>query len=404
MADAGFDALLRTSDAGAEWTSVLYSDMELADGLTGTGRLLDRAADLAGLGEQFVVGSAGPGQLLVTFTGSTNDATVLGSSQPYSLVYPGTNGAWAVTPFLTNAVFTWTFTNGPPLADMAVLLVDSNGQAQQLRWQVPHPPVTAIYTFALSDPTQQLQADTNGDGVIDFALGPTQTTVHELAPTLVAVQQDLSVVAGRPANPCLTPPTYGNYGTVVAVVFSKPMTQASAGATNSYTLDGDNGANSVQIQPSGRVALMNLRKGISAIIPRKLTISGVTDARGNALVAPPTPVQSLYPGTTNLFTGGVAVKGRVLNGDGSPAAGVPVTLTMYDETHGGDGCVPWIRRVSQVLTDSGGNFNLDYVMSGIPYSLSASDTTALPPGALQLVMEATISSSQPGSQQSDAAH
>jgi len=399
VADAGFDSLLRTSDAGAEWTSVLYTDMELADGLTGTGRLLDRAADLAGLGQQFVVASAGPGQLLVTFTGSTNDATALGSSEPYSLVYPGTNGAWAVTPFLTNAVFTWTFTNGPPLADMAVLLVDTNGQAQQLRWQVPHPPVTAIYTFALSDPTQQLQADTNGDGVIDFALSPTQTTVHELPPTLVAVQQDLSVVAGRPSNPCISPPPYVNYGTVVAAVFSKPMTQASAGATNSYTLDGDNGANSVQIQPSGRVALMNLRKGISAIIPRKLTISGVTDVRGNALVAPPTPVQSFYPGTTNLFTGGVAVKGRVLNGDGSPAVGVPVTLTMYDEVHGGDsGCMPWTRRVSQVITDSGGNFNLDYVMSGIPYSLSASDTTALPPGALQLVMQATISG-QPNSQQ-----
>jgi hypothetical protein len=223
--------------------------------------------------------------------------------------------------------------------------------------------------------------------------------VKELPPSLVAVQQDLSVVAGRPATPCIVPPPYYNYGTVVAVVFSKPMTQASAGATNSYTLDGDNGANSVQIQPSGRVALMNLRKGISAIIPRHLTISGVTDVRGNALVAAPTPVQSFYPGTTNLFTAGVAVKGRVLLGDGSPAVGVPVTLTMYDKVTGGNsGCLAWTRRVSQVLTDSGGNFNLDYVMSGIPYSLSASDTTALPPGALQLVMSATIAG-QPDSQQ-----
>ncbi|MGO9201638.1 MAG: LamG-like jellyroll fold domain-containing protein [Limisphaerales bacterium] len=397
--DIGFDSLLRTSDAGAEWTSVLYSDMEIADGLTGTGRLLDRAADLAGLGQRFVVASAGPCRLLVAFTGTTNSATISGSSQPYSLVYPGTNGEWAVTPYLTNAVFTWTFTNGPPLADMAVLLVETNGQAEQLRWQVPNPPVTAVYTFALSDPTQRLQADTNGDGVVDFALAPLQTTVNELPPALVAVQQDLSVVAGRPSPSCINPPPYGNYGTVVAVVFSKLMTQASAGDTNSYTLDGDNSANSVQIQPSGRVALMNLRKGISAIIPRTLAISGVTDVRGNPLVAAPTLVQSFYPGTTNPFTGGVAVKGRVLNGDGSPALGVPVTLTMYDEVHGGDsGCVPWTRRVSQVLTDSGGNFNLDYVMSGIPYSLSASDTTALPPGALQLVEEATVSG-QPDSQQ-----
>jgi hypothetical protein len=389
VSDDGFDSLLRTSDAGSEWVSVLYSNMEIADGLTGTTRLLDRAADLAGLGQQFVLASANPGQLRVDFSGTTNNATSLGSSQPYALAYSGTNGAWAVTPYLSNAVVTWTFTNAPPRADIAVLIVGTNGQAQELRWQVPNPPVTAVYTFALSDPSFQLQIDTTGNGSVDQTLNPSQTTVKELPPSLVAVQQDLSVVAGRPSNPCVGPPNYYNYGTVVAVVFSKPMTQDSAGATNSYTVEGNNGANSVQIQPSGRVALLNLRKGISAIIPRKLTVTGVTDVRGNALAAVATLVQCLYPGTTNLFTGGVAVRGRVLKGDGSPAVAVPVTLTMYDGVSGPP-CEPWTRRVSQVLTDSGGNFDLDFVMSGIPYSMSASDTSTLSPDALQLIMASTI--------------
>jgi hypothetical protein len=397
VTDDGFDSLLRTSDAGAQWVSVLFSDMEITDGLTGTGRLLDRAADLAGLGQQFVLASAGPGQLRADFSGTTNSATLPGSSQPYALDYAGTNGEWALTPYLSNALFTWTFTNGPPQADLAVLLVGTNGQARQLRWQIPNPPVTAIYTFALSDPNQRLQIDTTGDGTIDQTLNPTTTTVNELSPTLVAVQQDLTVVAGRPANPCVGP-DYGNYGTVVAVVYSKPMTQNSAGATNSYTLEGANSANSVQIQPSGRVALLNLRKGISAILPRKLTVTGVSDVRGNPLVAAATPVQCLYPATTNRFTGGVAVTGRVIKGDGSPAPGVPVTLTMYDEVHAGEGCMQWIRRVSQVLTDSGGNFFLDYVMSGIPYSLSASDTSTLQPGALQLILSSTIAD-QPDAQE-----
>ena len=395
--DDGFDSLLRTSDAGTEWRSVLFADMEAADNLNGTGRLLNRAPDLAGLGQEFVIASAGPGQLWADFTGGTNRATLDGSSQPSSDVYAGTNGEWAVTPYLTNAVFTWTFTNRPALADMAVLLVNTNGQARQLRWPVASPPPDAVYQFALSDSSARLQVDLGGDGSIDQTIAANETTVDELPPSLVAVQQDLTVNAGRPGNPCIGP-DYANYGTVVAVVYSKPVTQESAGATNSYTVEGNNSANSVQIQPSGRVALLNLRKGISAIIPRKMTITGVTDVRGNPLVASPTLIQSFVPGTTNLFTGGVAVVGRVLKGDGSPAAGVPVTLTMYDQSHGPYGCEDWIRRVSQVLTDPGGNFDFDFVMSGIPYSVSATDTSGLSTNALQLIMSSIVSD-QPSAQQ-----
>ncbi len=390
--DAGFDSEVRTSLAGANWRTTLIKDMEAADQLDGTQRALAQAADLAGLGQQFVLASAGPGQLWADFSGVTNIATASESSEPYSMVYYGTNSEWAVTPYLTNAVFTWTFTNGPASADMAVLEVNTNGTVLELRWQVAAPPVKAIYQFALNDPTQKLQVDTLGNGAVDSTLPPSKSTVNELPPTLITVQQDLTVLAGRPSVPCIGP-SYLNYGTVVAVVYSKPMTQATAGATTSYAVEGNNSADSVQIQPSGRVALLNLRKGISAIIPRKLTVTGVTDVRGNALVASPTLVQCFYPGTTNLFVGGVAVAGRVLLGSGAPAVNVPVTLTMYDGQATPDGCQGIIRRVSQVLTDSGGNYNLDYVMSGIPYSMSASDTTGLSTNALALIEDSIISTS-----------
>ncbi len=389
QADDGFDSLLRTSDAGAEWRSVLFTNMDLADNLDGEQRLLDRAQDLSGLGQEFVVASAGPGQLRADFSGTTNSATTDLSTQPYSMVYGATNSEWAVTPLLTNAVYTWTFTNAPAVANMAVLIVSTNGSSRQLTWQVPNPPANAIYQFSLSDASQKLQVDTNGDGTIDKTLAPNPTTVNELPPSIITVQQDLSVVAGRPSNPCFGPP-YFNYGTVVAVVYSKPVTQSSAGQINSYTVEGNNGANSVQIQPNGRVALLNLRKGVSAIIPRKMTISGVTDVRSNLLVAAPIPIQSLFPGTPIPFTGGVAVTGRVLKGDGSPVGGVPVTLTMYDGISTGTGCQQWIRRVSQVLTDPGGNFDFDFVMSGIGYSVSATDTSGLSSNALAVIIQSTL--------------
>ncbi len=391
-ANSGFDTLLRNTDAGAAWRSVLFAEMEAADRLDGTARLIDRAPDLTGLGQSFVLASAGSGQLRADFDNGETSATLGGSTQPYAHVYGGSNGVWAVSADLTNGVFTWTFTNRPASGDMAVLLVNTNGQARQLHWQVASPPASAIYRFALNDPTSRLQADVDGDGSADMSLAATETIVDELPPSLVAVNQDLMVNAGRPGNPCIGPP-YQNYGTVVAVVFSKPITQTFAGATNSYLVDGENGANSVQVQPSGRVALLNLRKGISAIRPRHLTVTGVTDARGNPLIAAATPIQSFVPGTTIPFTGGVTVTGRVLKGDGSPAAGVPVTLTMYDQGHGPYGCEDWTRRVSQVLTDSGGNFDLDFVMSGIPYSISASDTSGLSTSALQLIMASTIATS-----------
>ena len=126
-ADDGFDQLLRVTDAGAQWEGAIFAAME-GDGLTGTGRLFDRAPDLAGLGQSFVVAAAGPGQLSADFTGATNSATIETSTQPYAKVYAGTNGIWAVTPDLTNAVFTWTFTNSPPTGDMSVIVFGTNGQ------------------------------------------------------------------------------------------------------------------------------------------------------------------------------------------------------------------------------------------------------------------------------------
>ncbi len=390
QADNGFDQLLRQTDAGAAWTAAMAAAMDGADNLTGSDRLFTHAPDMAGLGQNFVVASAGPGQLRVDFTGSTNAATTDGSTRPYALVYGRSNGVWAVTQDDTNAVFTWSFTNAPSSADMAVVIFDGTGHAHSFRWNVINPPPTALYHFALGDPTGTLQVDAAGNGTITSTLGAAQTTINELPPTIIAVQQDLTVLAGRPSPACVGP-DYKNYGTVVAVVYSKPVTQQTAGMAASYTLDGNNGADSAQIQPNGRVALLNLIKGISAIIPRTLTISNVTDVDGNPLVGGVKPIQCFYPGTTVPFTGGVAVTGRVLRADGTPAAGIPVTLTMYDGLATDTGCEQVVVRVSQVLTDSGGAFNFDYVMSGIPYSISATDTEGISGTALATLMGSTIS-------------
>ncbi|MCW5558854.1 MAG: carboxypeptidase regulatory-like domain-containing protein, partial [Verrucomicrobiae bacterium] len=347
-----------------------------------------RAADYAGLGQEFVLASGNDGQLRVEFGDGKEGATPEHSTQPYALVYRGGRGAWGNVPMDTNATVVWTFTNGPPSADMAVLLVTTNGTARQLRWTIPNPPPDATYSFALREIPGSLRVDLASDGSIDSTLAPVSSEVQEKPPALVAVEQDLFVISGRPGNPCIGP-EYRNYGTVVAVVFSKPMTQASAGNPEAYAVGGGNGANSVQVQPGGRVAYLNLRKGISGILPRSLTIAGVTDVRSNLLATVTTPIRSVEPGVEVPFSGGVAIRGRALKGDGSPAPGIPVTLTMYDQAWGPLSCENWTRRVSQVITDEGGNFDFDFVMSGIPYSISATDTSGLSEEALTLIAQST---------------
>lgn len=379
----GFDQILRETDAGREWRDAIFAAIEAADPTPATSRMTERAADLAGLGQEFVIASADSGDLQASV--ETNRVTLETSARPFALVYGGTNGLWAVTKRDSSAVFEWRFTNAPPSARLGVLIVGTNGEARQLRWDIPSPSPSAVYRFGLNDPSEQLQVDLGADGNVDTVLAAVSANIAELPPTLLAVEQDLTVVAGRPARPCVGP-DYGNYGTVVAVVFSKPVTQATAGMPESYQVDGGNGANSVQIQPSGRVALMNLRFGISALRPRTMTVTGVTDLRGNSIVGNQMPISSLNPDNGQPFTGGVTLKGRVLRGDGTLATNVPVTLTMRDQVYGPLFCESWIRRVSQVLTDEKGNFEVDFVMAGIHYTISATDISGLSQAELQLIL------------------
>src|SRR5262249_23012487 len=128
------------------------------------------------------------------------------------------------------------------------------------------------------------------------------------------------------------------------------------------------------------VALLNLRQPVGALRARLLTVQSVTDPRGNLITA---NAQSLR----SELIAGTSLRGRVVRADGSFAAGVPVTLTYYDEDASGFDCVTFIVRASQVFTDSNGLFSFDFVVSGIPYSVSATDTAGLSADAIGLLLD-----------------
>jgi hypothetical protein len=78
-------------------------------------------------------------------------------------------------------------------------------------------------------------------------------------------------------------PEFGNYGTVLAVLFSKPMMQEQVNVPSAYTLRERECCRLGAIQPGGRVALLNMRQPVSALKPRTMTVNGVTDPRGNVV-------------------------------------------------------------------------------------------------------------------------
>ena len=381
--NAGFDQLIRETDAGREWRTALLTTLEALDARDAASRLEAVAVDLAGRGEPWQWVAASAGTLEAGF-GSEGRRVTMGASQvPQAAGYLGTNGVQLVSRPANDAAVSWRFTNEIAQAKLVVLVVETNGTARELTWSLTNPSTNATYWFAFADPAGQLQADLDGNGTADLQMPATITTVAEAPPAVISVVQDLWVKSGRPPYPCMG---YGdNYGTVVAVLFSKPMAQTNIDLPSAYQLDNGGFAGSVQIQPGGRVALLNLRQPISAIRPRILVVSGVTDPRGHALLA------STHAVWSDVRTG-TALKGRVVRADGGPAVGVPVTLTMSDENEvqrTGE-CKPWIMRPTQVFTDENGYFEIDFVMSDVPYTVAATDTSRLPPDAIQVLMESAI--------------
>ena len=380
---AGFDQIIRATDAGREWREALVRELDLADGLNAVARLANRLPDLAGRGEAWTIVALDVAAGQIRFgDGGTGAVPASGTNSlaPRYDVPTNSSGLWFVERPGTNQVFEWRVTNSIAAAQLSLALITTNGTARRLTWSLSNLVAGACVRFAASDPAGLLLVDLNCDGTPEASLVPASILVNELPPAVIATLQDPSVPAGRPRRPCDTPFFPRNYGTVLAVLFSKPMQQSLVNVPSAYVLDNGNPAGSVQIQPGGRVALLNMRRPVSAIRPRTMTVSGIADARGNALPALSRAVQS-------ALTSGIALRGRVARADGSPAVGVPVTLTMYDQETGFD-CQLFTVRPCQVFTDTDGYFEIDYVMAGVPYSVSATDISGLSGDALQIILDA----------------
>ena len=397
----GFDQILKVTDAGRQWRETIANLLDLEQaGLDPNQRLADRAADLAGRGEAWWASASGDPRVEAGFVGDEDPLVTYGFSDlDQAGGYRSLDGGLLFLPPQEAGRFAWRTTDQAASTTLSVLILAGDGTGRRIEWAGVALPAGASAAFDPAAGELLLQVDDDGDGSPDRTVTGIEEAVAELPPRVIGAIQDVEVEAGRPRFQRCTPTPvdingkpHNNYGTIVGVLFSKPMERDSVEDPASFALDDGTPAVSVAVQPGGRVALLNLSQGIgltqrrdpvsgeTSLRQHDLRVAGVADPRGGELDATAVPV-----GLTAIE--GVAIEGRVVRADGSAAANVPVTLTYYEQA--GLFCASVKVRPTQVRTDSEGRFSLDFVMAGVPYSLSATDTGGLSDEAIAIILQAS---------------
>ncbi len=275
--DAGFDQIVNSTDAGREWREALADLMEQEQPALLPGeRLADRAEDLAGRGETWWAVASDSTEVEPGFIGSVVDLDMSEVAQMAG--YRAGDGGTIFGKPTESGFFQWQAGDAGGSATLTSYLIGSDGQGTLITWADVVLPANGKARFDPNgaDPSL-LDIDADCDGVFEAQIAGVSSPVSELMPVLIAAIQDTSVLAGRP-RPGIrcTPGLYDNYGTIIGVLFSKPMDDAGVGNPELYVLENGNKAGSVSLQPGGRVALINLEQGIGDIFARDLTVMGVT--------------------------------------------------------------------------------------------------------------------------------
>ncbi len=186
------------------------------------------------------------------------------------------------------------------------------------------------------------QVDTDGDGLFDLVLTGTPEVLADQPLQVVDARQLESSFFEAPGN-IRDPATYG---LLVAVLFNKPVPEASAETRTNYAVDSNRVVGAAQ-QAGGRLVYLYLEKPIGALVPRTLTATGILDARGNTLPATTRSIRM-------ALTDGARVFGQVREATGS---GVPNSVLQAVINFGPE----FSFTVASILTDAQGGFDFDFI-------------------------------------------
>ena len=363
--DDGFDQLLRTTDAGKEFMSQLAAALQSAGAGAGVldlqqGFARDTVTDQPHLSAALSSLSGAPVTLRLIDSGGNavgiGTGTTLERTLPYADLLPlsgpgsGNNLAVAVSPGATPYTIQVTG-SGPGVFDLGIVVPTGTDQLTQFRFRsvaiAAGRTGRVVVTPGSAGPYQLIM---DGGAIITADI----VTLNAGAQQLLSVRQidPSSLVASIPLNT----------GTYIGVLFDREVTQASAEAVyqenpatvGNYTVD-DNLVVAATLQPGGRLVYLGLRKPVGGMVPRSLTVTNISDLRGNLIPATTLPIST-------ILNDGARVFGQVRQADGTPVPGALVTGIVYafDPTIGDISPIT----LTRFFADSSGNFNIDYIPRG----------------------------------------
>lgn len=366
-ASEGFDQILRETEAGREWRAALAAVIESADNENAVERSVSRAADLAGLGQAWWLTASSDSRITVSMAEGDLRTTPELSEIPGSVGLVGSRGGWALTSPKAGRQLEWSVRSNLTSAQVSWLRLETNGTGELLSWSLGVLTEGTVLSFNPESGGTELTVQSGPNRTL---LAAARKPIAELPPQILSVRQNLDVLTDRMWNRCPIR-EYANWGTVVGVFYSKPMSEQAADPA-AYRLTGSHGVRTAQLQPGRRILYLQLHRALAGFPQRPqeypLTVGPVSDPRGNQLVTETRLVET-------KAAKGTTIRGRVLGIDGQPAAGVPVTLTMADRV--GDRCLVSEVRAAQVFTDDNGRFTLDFVLADVAFTVAALDVRAL---------------------------
>jgi hypothetical protein len=354
--DAGFDQLMRTTDAGRAFVDEIAKVM--ATDAVGAPQEYQRqfAQATVARAPHLSAIASGPAGIAPALAVQRADGTSVGASgedqgstmigaQPLTLTRDGNSVRFAVLGVvdLQRHVFQMTAPMQGTYDFGIVIPGTTAGQLRQLRYSGVELATGGSIRVEIDLATGSLNSaiDQDGNGTLETIAQPQIVDLIETAPQIVGVRQLESALAESPGD--LGDPA--TYGLLVGVLFDKPVTPASAELKANYTID-SNAVIGARLQPSGRLVYLYLQKPIGTLTPRTVTVSGVVDARG-ASGGGSMPVATIFGDGGHVF-------GQVRSAEGQPVPDALLRLSIVDEN--GEAFT-----VSALRVDRNGSFDFDFV-------------------------------------------
>ena len=328
--DAGFDQLLRTTNAGRALTNVIAAELEPAVAVAGGLLPYEReTARLAASGDDFIsfaVEGAGvetSGATLFEQPDGTLGIVTEPTASPYELTLtPEAAGTTSVA--LTLPRGDGTFVRGTASFDFDL------GAEGRLVADLFRPESLAV------------EIDADGDGLFETAVSLALETIAAEGPRLVSA----TVIGPELLDGA------SSFGFHAAALFDRVVDEATASDIRRYALS-DNAVSGAAAQLSGRLVFLTLARPEGPIITTTLDVEGIRDSRG--VFGPPgnAVLQS------RLADEGAVVSGRVFEADGTPVSFGTVGYANYRST---SDCSSGLEvLLAEVPLDADGRYELKYV-------------------------------------------